>query len=424
MNINQLTKLAGAITVVLGLSACGGGGSGSGSTAATAGAASVGTITGFGSIFVNGVEFQTNSASITIDGVPANESNLAVGMVAELRGSSSGASGVATSINISDELEGIVQSNSIPPAGNSGTLVIMGQSVTVDVNTLFESKVGSIAGIDQISAGNIVEVSGYSDGTGTVFATRIEVKAADLATYLASHPNGIEVKGLVSNLNTGAQTFDLGTLPVRYAGAIVDNDVSLANDLYVEVKSVAGIDGTGALVASKVELQDGGEKGHHGDNGEDLEIKGTISTAFDGTEFGMDGTSVIVDSNTEFEGGNSGSLVSGAVVQVEGTFDATGKLVASQISLEDEGDTERTGTVAAINATGVNSGTVTLQDGSVITITNSTIMKDSRDIGMMPDPRFNLQALAIGDFVELHLFTDATTGDLVAVKLKREDTPT
>jgi len=422
MNINQLTKVAGAVAIVLGLSACGGGSGGGSSASGTAGTASVGTITGFGSVFVNGVEFQTNSTSITIDGVPANESNLAVGMVAELRGSSSGTSGVATSINISDELEGIVQSNSIPPAGNSGTLMIMGQSVTVDVNTLFESKVAGILGIDQIVAGNIVEVSGYSDGTGTVFATRIEVKAATLADYLASHPNGIEVKGLVSNLNIGAQTFDLGSLTVSYAGAIVDNDVNLAKDLYVEVKSTAGIDGTGVLVASKVELQDGGEKGHHGDNGEDFEIKGTISTAFDGTGFGMDGTSVIVGSNTEVEGGTTGALLAGVMVEVSGTFDAAGNLVADKVSFENEGDLERNGTIADINLTGVNSGTITLQDGSVITVTNSTIMKDSRDNGMMPDPRFNLQALAIGNFVELNLFTDAT-GNLVAVKLKREDPP-
>ncbi len=422
MNINQLTKVAGAVAIVLGLSACGGGSGGGSSASGTAGTASVGTITGFGSVFVNGVEFQTNSASITIDGVPANESNLAVGMVAELRGSSSGTSGVATSINISDELEGIVQSNSIPPAGNSGTLMIMGQSVTVDVNTLFESKVAGILGIDQIVAGNIVEVSGYSDGTGTVFATRIEVKAATLADYLASHPNGIEVKGLVSNLNIGAQTFDLGSLTVSYAGAIVDNDVNLAKDLYVEVKSTAGIDGTGVLVASKVELQDGGEKGHHGNDGEDFEIKGTISTAFDGTGFGMDGTSVIVGSNTEVEGGTTGALLAGVMVEVSGTFDAAGNLVADKVSFENEGDLERNGTIADINLTGVNSGTITLQDGSVITVTNSTIMKDSRDNGMMPDPRFNLQALAIGDFVELNLFTDAT-GNLVAVKLKREDPP-
>lgn len=418
MNINKLSKVSGAIVVILGLSACGGGGSDSGATASSV---AVGTITGFGSIFVNGVEFETDNARITIDGSPASESDLSVGMVAELEGSANGLTGVALNIAINDELEGIVQSNSIPPAGNSGTMVIMGQTVTVDANTLFESKVAGVTSVDQVAAGNIVEVSGYSDGTGTVFATRIEVKAADLATYLIGHPNGVEVKGLVSNLDAGAQTFDIGSMPVNYAGAIVDNDVSLADGLYVEVKSVSGIDGTGTLVASKVELEEDGDKGHHGEEDEDFEIKGIISTAFDGTGFGLDGTYVIVNDNTELEDGGTGDLVVGAMVEVEGTFNAAGDLVADEVEFEDDGDIELEDTVTDIVTTGVNSGTVTLQDGSVITITNSTIMKDSRDDGMIPDDRFNLQALAIGDFVEVHAFTDASTGDLVAVKLERDD---
>ncbi|TCK17971.1 hypothetical protein DFR30_1226 [Thiogranum longum] len=417
MTINKLTKAAGAIAVVLGLSACGGGGSGT--TSATAGASSVGTITGFGSIFVNGVEYETRGASIIIDGNPGTESDLAVGMVVELTGSASGATGRALTINASDELEGIVQSNSV--AAGTGTMVIMGQTVTVDLNTLFESKVAGVTTIDQVAAGHIVEVSGYSDGTGSVFATRVEVKAPDLATYLIDHPNGVEVKGVVSNLDPAMQTFDIGTMAVSYAGAIIDNDVTLAADLFVEVKSVAGIDGSGVLVASKVELEDDGVKGRQGDDGEEFEIKAVISSPFDGTSFSMDGTTVIVTDNTVFRSGDSSGLQTGILVEAEGNFNATGELVAEKINFEDEGDTEIQGIVADINATGVNSGTVTLQDGSVITVTNSTIMKDSRDNGMTPDTRFNLQALAIGDFVEVHLFVDTTSGDSVAVKLERDD---
>jgi len=418
MHINRLTKLTVAMTLVLGLSACGGGGSGSGTTASTA---SVGTITGFGSIFVNGVEFETNNASIIIDGSPANESDLSVGMVAEVGGNSSGSRGTAVSIDISDELEGVVQSNSIPPAGNSGTMVIMGQTVTIDANTLFESDVVGIISIDQVSAGNVVEVSGYGDGTGSVFATRIEVKAVDLATYLVGESEGVEFKGLVSNLDTTAQTFDIGAMPVNYAGALVDGDVAIANGLYVEVKSVAGIDGSGTLVASKIELEDEGVKGRQGEEDEDFEIKGVISTAFDGTGFGMDGTYVVVDENTELDDGNTGNLLVGVTVEVEGTFDANGQLLANDIGFEDEADTELEDMVTDINTTGVNSGTITLQDGSVITITNSTIMKDSRDSGMTPDSRFNLQGLAIGDYVEVRAYVDTTTSDLVAVKLERDD---
>ena len=417
MTISRLTNIAGAIAVVLGLSACGGGGSGASSS--TASSAAVGTITGFGSIFVNGVEYETGGASIMIDDNPGTESDLAVGMVVELTGSASGTTGVALSINASDELEGIVQSNSV--VAGTGTMVIMGQTVTVDLNTLFESKVAGVTTIDQVAAGHIVEVSGYGDGSGSVFATRIEVKAPDLATYLVDHPNGVEVKGTVSNLDPAMQTFDIGSMTVSYAGAIVDNDVSLAMDLFVEVKSIAGIDGTGVLVASKVELENNGMRGRQGDDGEELEIKAVISTAFDGTRFSMDGTTVIVDTSTTFRSGDSSGLLAGSLVEVEGSFNAAGELVAEKIKFEDEGDTEIQGIVADITTTGVNSGTVTLQDGSVVTVTNSTIMKDSRDNGMTPDTRFNLQALAIGDFVEIHLFVDAASGDSIAVKLERDD---
>lgn len=417
MTISRLTKIAGAIAVVLGLSACGGGGSGVSS--GTASSAAVGTITGFGSIFVNGVEYETRDASIIIDGNPGTESDLAVGMVVELTGSSSGTTGVALSINASDELEGIVQSNSV--VAGTGTMVIMGQTVTVDLNTLLESKVAGVTTVDQVAAGHIVEVSGYGDGTGSVFATRIEVKAPDLATYLIDHPNGVEVKGVVSNLDTALQTFDIGSMTVNYAGAIVDNDVSLAPGLFVEVKSIAGIDGTGVLVASKVELENDGMRGRQGDDGEEFEIKAVITTAFDGTQFSMDGTTVLVDANTMFRGGDSSGLLAGSLVEVEGRFNAAGELVAEKVKFEDEGDTEIGSIVADITTTGVNSGTVTLQDGTVVTVTNSTIMKDSRDNGMRPDSRFNLQALAIGDFVEIHLFVDATSGDSIAVKLERDD---
>ncbi len=420
MYFSNLTKISAAVTVLIGLSACGGGGSGAGTTA-TASSASVGAITGFGSVFVNGVEFDTAQANILIDGVPATEADLAVGMVAEIQGSDNGTTGAALSINVSDELEGVVQSNSIPAAGNTGTLVVMGQTITVNANTLFDSKVSGVTTIDQIAPGHIVEISGYSDGTGTAFATRVEVKAPDLATYLIDHADGVEVKGLVSTLDAAAQTFTIGSMPVSYAGAVVDSNVTLADNLYVEVKSVAGIDGTGTLVASKLELEDEGVKGRQGKENEELEMEGMISSAYDGSGFGIDGTSVLVTTTTELDGGATSSLLAGTKVEVEGTFNAQGQLVATKIGFEDEGDTELSGTVSNIVTTGVNSGTVTLQDGSVITITTSTIMKDSRNIGMVPDTRFNLQGLANGDFVDLHVFTDAATGNLVAVKLERDD---
>ena len=421
MNINQLTHLAAAITVALGITACGGGGGGGTSTVSSVGTASVGTVTGFGSVFVNGVEFDCTEASIRKDGKLVDESELAVGMVVEINGSDDGVNGVALSIDADDELEGMVLANNINPGETSGTLDIMGQTVHVGADLIFESKVTGVSSIDQLAVNHIVEVNGHSDGNGEIYATRLEVKAADLATYLVADPEGVEVKGVVSGLDSASQMFMLGNMTVNYAGAVLDIDSGLVDGVYVEVESVAGIDGSGFLVASKVELENDGDAGHHGDEGEDFEIESVISSDFDGSGFVLDGINVLLTEQTEFEDGNISDLIAGTRVEVEGNFDANGNLLAHEIELEDEADQEIDGVIAFVEATGVNSGTVTLTDGSAITVNNDTMMKDSRDNGMLPVEMFNLTFLSEGDYVEVHVFTDTSSGELVAVKLERDD---
>jgi len=419
MEIKKLTLLAAAITLTLGITACGGGGGGS-SPASSVSASSVGVITGFGSVFVNGVEYDTSGSSIRQDGVPASESDLAVGMVVEVRGSDDGTNGIAQSIEANDEMEGIVLANNIAAGATTGTLDIMGQTVTVTADLIFESKVPGINSVDQITVDAIVEVSGFSDGNGTVTATRIEVKAADLATYLIDHADGIEVKGRIGTLNTGAMTFMLGNMTVDYSGAMLDMDRSPADGLYVEVKSVAGIDNNSNLVASKVELENEGKAGHQGDKDEEFEIRGLIATDFDGTAFILDGTRIIVDNETELDDISTSDLTTGTEVEVEGRFDANGDLLAKEISMEAEADAEVSGTIASVSSSGVNTGSITLTDGTVVLINNDTVMHDSRDNGMMPVEQFNLTFLGSGDFVEMRVYTDAN-GDLVAVKLERDD---
>ena len=421
MEIKKLTSLAAAMTLALGITACGGGGGGSSTPASTVSASSVGVITGFGSVFVNGVEYDTSGSSILRDGVSASESDLAVGMVVEVRGSDDGTNGVAQSIEANDEMEGIVLANNIAAGATTGTLDIMGQTVTVTADLIFESKVAGINSVDQVAVNTIVEVSGFGDGNGNVTATRIEVKAADLATYLIDHADGIEVKGRVATLNPGgAMTFRLGNMTVDYSGAMLDMDRDLAEGLYVEVKSVAGIDSNSNLVASKVELENEGKAGHQGDKDEDFEIRGLIATGFDGTAFILDGTRIIVNDQTELDDMSIANLTSGKEVEVEGRFDANGDLLAKEISMEAQADAEIRGTIASVSSSGVNTGSITLTDGTVILIDNDTVMHDSRDNGMMPVEQFNLTFLGSGDFVEMRVYTNANS-ELVAVKLERDD---
>ena len=92
MNKMPLTRLF-AVALIAALAACGGGGGGGGgggdslASAPTGagdsggsgggiggtGLSSSGTIDGFGSIFVNGIEFETESAEIVVDGEISGE---------------------------------------------------------------------------------------------------------------------------------------------------------------------------------------------------------------------------------------------------------------------------------------------------------------------------------------------------------------
>ena len=171
--ILKITSVSLAIAAVIGLTACGGSGEGSDSTASSpvmsGSTITTGVITGFGSVFVNGVEFETDDSSFSLDdgddGVE-NEDGLAVGMVVTVTGTvhADGMTGSAKHIEFDDELEGIVNTNSVG-ADDTGTMTVMGQTVIVRTTTIFESDVAGIDSIDQVAAGNVVEVSGFSSGT-------------------------------------------------------------------------------------------------------------------------------------------------------------------------------------------------------------------------------------------------------------------
>ena len=87
LNNMKLIPAALGLSVLL-ASGCGGGGSSSDSeTSSTDGASVVsrGIITGFGSVYVNGVRYHTEGTRFTIDDDEGDESGLKVGMIVTVR---------------------------------------------------------------------------------------------------------------------------------------------------------------------------------------------------------------------------------------------------------------------------------------------------------------------------------------------------
>ena len=403
----QNMKLKATVLAVLGALSIAGCSNSTGTpVGASANLARTGVITGFGSVFVNGVEYQSSSATVKANDVAADESKLALGMVVKLKGSvnADGKTGTAVDISYADELHGIVQVVAV--VAGKGTLTVMGQTVNVDAATVFESKVAAITSMDMIVIGNILEVSGYTAGDGNIYATRVEVKKLAMASG-----DEIELKGLIVNLNS--TTFLIGTQLIDYSAANLGDipNGTLVDGMYVEVKSTQGFNSSNVLLASKVELEGDGKKGADVAAGEDLELEGVVTNVASSTEFTLNDQVVLLSDKTEFKHGTASSILKGIKLEVEGTMNADHKLVADKVNLRQESDIEMSALVGAID---VPASTVTVL-GQVIHIDSLTLMKDERD-GIR---YFSLKNMAVNDALEIHAYIDSS-GSLVATKLKRE----
>ncbi len=354
----------------------------------------VGPVTGFGSVIVNGVRFDTATAQIRIDDSPGLESDLRVGQVLVVKGryNSDGATGTADTIDYNDAVEGPVTSVDVV----AGTLGVMGQVVRVSATTVFDNRFAtpSLAGI---SVGDIVEVSGFPDAAGEIVATRIEPRPAGQA---------FELFGVVSSL--AGTRFNVRGTVVDFAGAQVD-DGTVANGACVEVKGNAFA--SGVLTATRVEIESCNPNVVNGDRGQ---VEGIITRFVSATDFDVGGLRVTTNASTTFERGAAADLRLNLKVEVEGTFDASRTLVAREIEIEPDSTARMLGTIESIDA---GAGSVTVFSARVLVDAKTTLEDDSA-AELRP---FRFSDLRIGDYLEVRGFEEAAAGTMRAVLLERED---
>lgn len=392
----------GGLAACAAITACGGGGEpvagidAGGAPDPVAGVVSSGTITGFGSIIVNGVHFDTTGATIVVDGEAATESDLAVGDVVVIEGTlaDDGVTGTASSVAFNDVVEGPVSAIDVA----SSTLTVLGRLVRVDADTSFDDRI-SPASLEGLSIDDVVEVAGFVLADGSISATRIEPKP----------PGGeFETTGTVSNLDTAAMTFEIGGLAVDYSAAMIDDFPGGApeNGQLVEAKgNVLGANGE--LLATRIEFKGDDLPGQAGDR---FEVEGFVTRFVSTADFDVEGIPVTTDSGTVFENGTSADLELNRKLEVEGVLDASGVIVADKIEFKQAGFIRVTATVDS-----VASDRLTVL-GIEIRVTGSTRMEDKSDADVEP---FTINDLVPGDYVEVRGFEDAD--GVVATLLERED---
>jgi hypothetical protein len=331
-----------------------------------------GRITGFGSIFVSGVKYETDNAAITVDGQPASEDDLQLGQVVTVRGVSSGDIGNAISVSYDDIVDGIVTNVSLDQKG-LGSIAVMGYEVTVDANTIVEFYTSNITALSQavydqnVGIQYIAEVSGYSDGNNRIHATRIDVKDYDPV-------NGyIEIKGYVNNFDANSATFAIANMEVAYNTATLFDDMTesmLADGMLVEVKG-NGFDSQGRLLADRIEneINSGASSGTVDD---DYEIEGVVSSV-SSDQFVLNGYTIFYDQNTL----GTEYLTEGALVEVDAYRDDQSRLIAEEIEPDELDDNYHTKLEMKSLVQDVDLVNNTVQVmGKTIQLTSSTMMWD------------------------------------------------
>ncbi|MEQ9464030.1 MAG: DUF5666 domain-containing protein [Haliea sp.] len=406
--------VATASALALILAACGGGGGGGDSIAVTSSPptgggggiggsgqsnTSSGTIDGFGSIFVNGVRFDTDNAEVVIDGEVRGEDALRLGMVVLVTGEvdDDGANGTAQRVQYDNELTGPISRIEVSADGNSKLLTILGINVIVErAGTVFDDVTFATLVVD-----DVVEVSGFTGRGDSLRATRVERESA----FVAGETR-VTLSGQVGVV-TGTD-FVLGDLTVDFSAAELEDipGGAIAEGQTVRVRGT--LNGT-VVTASRIEAEQG--PGSRFQEGETAIVQGAITRYASPASFRVGG--VDIDATSAVLRPADLSLTNGLVVQVQGTWDGS-QLLAERV------DTRR-GRIkveAPVSNVDLDSLTLTLQlvPGTV------TVQLDART--RLDDDTDQVEDLALadifpGDFLEVEAFLDGDT--LFATTIDRDD---
>lgn len=310
MSLNRTNGIA-ALALTLLLQACAGGGeTGTGVNNGGGTDVSVGTITAFGSVWVNGVEFETGMSQVSLEGASSSYGALKVGMVVTVKGTinADGLSGTADAILAEEVIKG--------PIDTIGTssFTVLGQQVIVNEATLYETP---LLNLGSLSENNDVEVSGIVKSAGVITATRVERKDA-LSTY--------KLKGVVSN--TLPNTFVIGALTVNYAGVAGLPSGVPADGMLVEVKGSSF--NSSVFIATSLEAET-----LDVEDADQFEIEGYVgAVSGGGASFTVNNVTVQTTGTTEFSAGLITDLADGVFVEVEGALQG-GIVSASEVKFRE-----------------------------------------------------------------------------------------
>jgi len=396
-----MKSISVTLAALLVLAACGGIGSSGSTMNGSQSVATLGTITAFGSVYVNGVRYDVSGASLKKNGLMVTQSGLAVGEVALVHGQQNLQSmlGEASSVDVEDQAVGPVGSIDV----GASQLTVLGQTVDVTASTSFGEGI-TPADLTGLATGDAVEVSGFAGAGGNIAATRIA--RAEASEHL-------QVLGAVAGLDMSAHTFMINALTVDYSAAMLsgftagqpaDGDLVVVRGTMFDATAVK-------LMADSVQPADNDPR--EAAEGGHVEQEGLITRFASAMDFDVAGAKVTTTMDTRYEGGTAADLALNVQVEVRGMLDASGVLVADEIEIHHIAAIELESTVTAVDAM---NNTLTVL-GVTINVDSNTRYEDQSSAQVQ---LFTLANVSVGDNVEIRGYENpAGSGQVLAGKLER-----
>ncbi|MFT4941805.1 MAG: hypothetical protein ACI88A_004876, partial [Paraglaciecola sp.] len=362
----------------------------------------------FGSIYINGVKYNTADAEFVngdLDDLPNAEQDLDVGDVVWLRGTvnDDGVTGVAHTVIYDVDLVGIV--GAIEPS--TSTITVLGRKVQINSDTVFGDNF-TLSELSDITLGDVLKVSGFDQSDGSLLATRIDKDTSNITSMY-------KIEGMISAFDAGAASLNIGSQVISYAG--FNTSFTPLINQWIEVKG--SLNDSGILIANNIEIET--RQGNYGLSAGDvanelspdtiIALEGVISEYSDSSTFAINGYAVQTDSQTLYIGGNVNDIALGVRLSVRGVRLNDGKtLLVSRIYVRPVSNLEIEGNITAIDllAGSVEVGGITVQ------IQSTTQLEDETGVYR----KFSIDQLNVGDYIDVSGQFDGAI--LVAYRLERD----
>lgn len=312
------TALFGMVGAIAEIAGCGGGGTGvAGLSSGGTGSFTSGTITGFGSIIVNGIRYNNDTATVlTSDDSVSSNPALQLGMVVNIEGSAVTPASSTTGLPTATAYRITYGSEWIGPVSNRAatTFQILDHTVDVLATTLFG---GVVQQLSELRDTHFVEVYGYVDQVdGHIQASRIDVSTVQ--------PSAYKLSGAITQINQVSGTANLGQTAISWSlPAVLPSGLS-SGDF---VRVVLDPSPVGAVwAATRIQLVSSPLSRLSADHDYEAEIHGSITAYQSSANFVVNGIPVNASAAQI-----TGTLAVGVQVEVEGSI-RSGQLVATKVA--------------------------------------------------------------------------------------------